>query len=154
MKENQKRKVLFVCDTGGHYSQMMVLKDLFSEYDSRLLTVSSTKTSNDIPVKYIKLNCNRNHRKADFLFTFIQCFLVWISFRPSVIISTGGGLAIPIFFWGKLFGSKLIYIETRARVYTKSITGKILYPLCNKIIVQWPEMQQLYKNAEYWGTLV
>jgi UDP-N-acetylglucosamine:LPS N-acetylglucosamine transferase len=154
MENKNKRKVLFVCDMGGHHSEMLGLKDIFKEYDSELLTTSNVNTSNDLPIKYIKLNCNRNHRKIGFLFAFIQCFLVWISFRPKVIISTGGGLAIPIFLWGKLFGSKLIYIETSAHVYTKSITGKILTPLCNKVIVQWPEMQQLYKNAEYWGTLV
>jgi UDP-N-acetylglucosamine:LPS N-acetylglucosamine transferase len=154
MKSTDRKKVLFVCDAGGHYSELMGLKELFSVYDSRLLTVSSTIINNDISINHIKLNCSRNHRKADFLFAFIQCFFVWISFRPKVIISTGAGLAIPVFLWGKLFGSKLIYIESNAQVYTKSITGKILHPLCNKVIVQWPEMQQLYKNAEYWGTLV
>jgi hypothetical protein len=58
-----------------------------------------------------------------------------------------------MFIWGKLFGSKLIYIESNARVYSKSHTGKIIEPICDKIIVQWPEMLQVYKNAEYWGTL-
>jgi beta-1,4-N-acetylglucosaminyltransferase len=75
-------------------------------------------------------------------------------FRPDVIISTGAFMAIPIFIYGKLFGSKLIYIEITARVYSKSQTGKFLEPICDKFIVQWPEMKTVYKSAEYWGTLI
>ena len=57
--------------------------------------------------------------------------------------------------WGKIHGAKTVFIETRARVYGKTITGKILTPIADKIIVQWPEMLKVYKGkAEYYGVLV
>jgi UDP-N-acetylglucosamine:LPS N-acetylglucosamine transferase len=89
----------------------------------------------------------------NYIVGFIQCLFVWASFKPHVIISTGSNIAVMMFIWGKLFGSKLIFIETRARVYSKSHTGRIVESLCDKIIVQWPEMLRVYKNSEYWGTL-
>jgi UDP-N-acetylglucosamine:LPS N-acetylglucosamine transferase len=149
-----KKSVLFVCDRGGHYSEMMALKELFKEYDSRLLTTLNTNIDKDASIEHIKIYCPKNYSLISFAITFIQCFFVWISFRPKIIISTGARMAVAMFLWGKLFGSKLIYIETRARVYSKSHTGKILEKICDKIIVQWPEMQDIYNNSEYWGTLI
>jgi UDP-N-acetylglucosamine:LPS N-acetylglucosamine transferase len=149
----KKKKVLFVCSSGGHYAEMIKLKDPFEEYDCRLLTVSTNKNTNDMPMKYSKIYFTKSHVFINYFLGFIQCFFIWLLFRPKIIISTGSNIAVAMFVWGKLFGSKLIYIESNARVYSKSHTGKIIESLCNKIIVQWPEMLQVYKNAEYWGTL-
>lgn len=52
-------------------------------------------------------------------------------------------------------GAKFVYIETRAKVYNKTISGKIVERFADKIIVQWPEMVEVYMGrAEYYGTLV
>jgi hypothetical protein len=48
---------------------------------------------------------------------------------------------------GKLFGSKIIYIETFANMYTKTVTGKLLYPIADLFIVQWDSMKKLYPNS-------
>ena len=39
-------RVLFVCNRGGHFSQMMALKPLFSEFDSMLVTEKTNISSN------------------------------------------------------------------------------------------------------------
>lgn len=55
----------------------------------------------------------------------------------------------------KLFGARLVFIESRARVYSRSKTGRILYPFCDTFIVQWPELLYVYGDkAEYFGTFV
>jgi hypothetical protein len=150
----KKKRVLFTCNKGGHYSEMIALKELFDKYDSKLLTDSTTNISDNISVDVIKMYCTKKYNKIGFVFGLIQSLFVWLSFRPEVIISTGSRVAVPVFFIGKLFGSKLIYIESNARVFTKSKSGKILEPICDKIIVQWPEMKEVYYNSDYWGTLV
>jgi len=151
-KAKKKKRVLFVCNKGGHYSEMLALRNLFEVYDTRLLV--NMKSDHCLSVKYIKMWFPANNSRIGVFLGFFQCFFVWASFRPQVIITTGAGLAVPIFLWGKLFGSKLIFIESRARIYSKSSAGKFLEPLCDKIVVQWPEMLNVYKKAEYWGVLV
>ena len=47
----------------------------------------------------------------------------------------------------KIFGSRVIYIETFANINTKTITGKLLYPVSDKFIVQWDSMKKLYPNS-------
>ena len=52
---------------------------------------------------------------------------------------------------GKLLGSKIIYIESFANITTKTITGKFLYPIADKFIVQWDSMKKLYPDAVVGG---
>ena len=40
-------------------------------------------------------------------------------------------------------------------MYSKTISGKLIGGISDKVIVQWPEMVDVYKGkAEYYGTLV
>ena len=52
---------------------------------------------------------------------------------------------------GKIFGSKIIYIESFANISTKTITGKLLYPIADKFIVQWDSMKKLYPDSVVGG---
>ena len=52
---------------------------------------------------------------------------------------------------GKIFGSKVIYIETFANVTTKTSTGKLIYKFADLFIVQWESMLEIYPNAVYGG---
>ncbi len=59
--------------------------------------------------------------------------------RPDVLLSTGGGVTVPLFLVGKLVGARLIYVESLTRVDGPSLTGKLVYPLVDRFFVQWPE---------------
>lgn len=164
--------VMFACNQGGHFSQMMALSELFGKYDSVLVTdnVRATKEMpalrniNSIVVmkgessrrKVVKKEENAN--RWSFLGVYIQMLFesrkIWKQYRPKVIVSTGSNIAVPLFLIGKLHGSKIIFIETRAKVYARSMTGILVRKLADQIFVQWPEMLNLYPEAKYCGTLV
>ena len=48
---------------------------------------------------------------------------------------------------GKIFGSRVIYIETFANIKTKTATGRLLYPFSDLFIVQWKSMKKLYPDS-------
>lgn len=52
---------------------------------------------------------------------------------------------------GKLFGSKIIYLETFANIKTKSLSGKLVYPIADLFLVQWESMLECYPKAVYVG---
>ena len=54
---------------------------------------------------------------------------------------------------GKIFGSKIIYIETLANSSTKTSTGRLVYLFADLFVVQWEEMLKLYPKAKYWGMI-
>ena len=73
--------------------------------------------------------------------------------RPDLIISSGAAVAVPFFYLGKLFGVKTIYIEVFDRIDKPTMTGKMVYPVTDRFIVQWEEMKQVYPKAINLGSL-
>lgn len=167
--------VMFACNQGGHFSQMMALKELFGKYDSVLVTdnvhASKEKTPalkeigaveyamgmaekrNELSKKSAKAK-SRLQGISGYIKLFMDCRKIWKKYRPAVCVTTGSNIAVGLFFYAKIKGSKLIFIETRAKVYSKTVTGKLIGGLADQIFVQWPEMKKIYPNAEYLGTLV
>lgn len=169
---SKNNTVMFAASVGGHYKEMMGLKDLFPKYDSILVTdnkaVANQPKINNIfrAVEFANAMSDRRERKAGnkekgtrwtaingYLKMFVQCIRIVHKYKPTVIISTGSYIAVPLFWWGKLYGSKLIFIESNAMVYSKTVTGKLVGWVSDKVIVQWPEMLKVYPKAEYWGVL-
>lgn len=73
--------------------------------------------------------------------------------RPDLIISSGAAVAVPFFYIGKLLGAKLIYIEVFDRIDQSTMTGKMVYPITDKFIVQWEEMKKVYPKAVNLGSI-
>src|SRR4030042_2652628 len=71
--------------------------------------------------------------------------LVFASEKPDILFSTGSEIAIPAFYIGKyLFGAKLVFIETIAKFYEPSNTGKWIYPIADLFIVPWESLLRAY----------
>ncbi len=73
--------------------------------------------------------------------------------KPDLIISSGAAVAVPFFYIGKMMGAKLIYIEVYDRVDQPTLSGKMIYPIADKFIVQWEEMKKIYPHAVNLGSI-
>jgi UDP-N-acetylglucosamine:LPS N-acetylglucosamine transferase len=71
--------------------------------------------------------------------------------KPDFVISTGAGVAVPFFWLGKLFGCKLVYMEVFDRINSPTLTGRLVYPMTDKFLIQWEEQKRFYPKGEYWG---
>jgi UDP-N-acetylglucosamine:LPS N-acetylglucosamine transferase len=74
--------------------------------------------------------------------------------RPDIIISAGAAPAIPFFYLGKIFGAKNVYIEVYDRIELATLTGKQIYPVTDKFILQWNEQREFYKKGIYIGGIM
>lgn len=151
------KKVVFIASTGGHLSELLELKPLFKKYDSYLITEKTKSTKGLVKkfknVKYLVYGTKKNIFTYFFKFSYniIKSLILYIKIRPKVIVSTGTHTAVPMCYIGKLFGSKIIFIETFANSKTKTVSGKLIYPIADTFIVQWEEMLKLYPKAIYGG---
>ncbi len=151
------KKVIFISSTGGHLSELLQLKPLFEKYDSYLIT-EKTKSTVGLKKKYKHVNYlvygTREHKFTylfKFAFNILKSFILYIKIRPKVIVTTGTHTAVPMCYIGKLFKSKIIFIETFANSKTKTESGKYVYKIADTFIVQWESMLELYPNAIYGG---
>ena len=154
----KKKKVLFISSTGGHLKELLQLKKIFGKYDSYLIT-EKTDSTKKLKDEYKKKMGYMVFGTKDHMLTYpfkllANCFIsvyYFIKIRPKYIVTTGTHTAGPICYLGKIFGSKIIYIETMANINRKTQTGRLIYPIADLFIVQWESMLKIYPKAIYGG---
>ena len=154
----KKKKVLFISSTGGHLKELLQLKKLFGKYDSYLKT-EKTDSTKKLKDEYKEKMGYMVFGTKDHMLTYpfkllANCFIsvyYFIKIRPKYIVTTGTHTAGPICYLGKIFGSKIIYIETMANINRKTQTGRLIYPIADLFIVQWESMLKIYPKAVYGG---
>ena len=156
MSKCKKKRVMFISSIGGHLTQMLQLKSIFEDYDYLLITEKSDVTINlkdKYKVKFFKY-CNKQNLIKYFFVNVINAFnsvFTFIKYRPQVIVTTGANTAVPLCYLGRLFGRKVIFIESFAKREGKTLAGKLVYPIATTFIVQWESMLKYYPKAKYFG---
>lgn len=157
MAEN--RKICFASSSGGHFEQLMCLKELMNKYPSFVVTenTSATRTDKDGDLNVYRLEII-NRKEKDFIKVLFHnakmSFDILKKERPDIIISTGVLAVVPLIFMGKfLFGAKVIFIESFAKNETPTLTGKIVSHIADRFMVQWPGLLSYYPKAVYKGGL-
>jgi beta-1,4-N-acetylglucosaminyltransferase len=97
----------------------------------------------------------------DCVLCFMGCLQAFIQEGiPDVVLCNGPGSAVLMILVAlgcKFIGvarTRTVYVESFARTRTLSLSGRILYPLVDRFIVQWPKVKERYLRAEYKGILV
>ncbi len=149
----KSKKIGLVCSHGGHFTELLQVREAFEGYPTFLLTYKEESTSNQEKTYYI-LNIGRS--PIGFFFGIIKIFFILLKESPSILFSTGSEIAIPCFYIGKfLFRTKLVYLECSAQVYQPSMTGRWLYPITDLFLVQWEPLLKRYgPKAKYVGGLI
>ena len=157
----KKKKVMFISSTGGHLDELLQLKKMFENYDYTIVT-EKTKSNLNLKDKYknkvhfLTYGTYTTKRKAiiypfKLLYNCFKSLFIYIKIRPKYIISTGSHTAGPMCCIGKIFGSKIIYIETFANSESRSKAGRLIYKFADLFIVQWESMLKLYPKATFGG---
>lgn len=154
MSKNKKRKICFAASSGGYYEQLLMLRPIMEKYDSFILTEKTLYNTEieDIETFYLK-QVNRKERSfiTRMIYNTYLSFKIYFKEKPNVVICTGVLAMIPMCLIVKMFGGKLIFIESFAKVTSPTLTGKLLYKFADKFYVQWEPMLKIYPKATYLG---
>jgi len=82
------------------------------------------------------------------------CMSIIIRHRPNVVISTGAAVGCITCFLGWLSGAKIIWLDSITNVERISLSGRLVRPIADLFLVQWPELAKKYNNVEYLGTVI
>ena len=141
-------KIALVGSSGGHFTHIYLLKKFWENEDRFWVTFDKTdaksilKEERFYPCYY---PTNRNVKNT--IKNTILAFKILRKEKPDLIISSGAAVAVPFFWLGKLFGAKTVYIEIFDRIDKPTLTGKLVYPVTDKFIVQWEELKKVYPKA-------
>ncbi|BCJ96739.1 UDP-N-acetylglucosamine--LPS N-acetylglucosamine transferase [Anaerocolumna cellulosilytica] len=147
-------KVCFVGSSGGHLMHLYMLKRFWADKE-RFWVTFDKEDARSLLGEEKMYSCyfpsNRNIKNL-IKNTFVAA-KVLKNEKPDVIISSGAAVAVPFFYIGKLLGAKLIYIEVFDRIDKSTLTGKLVYPITDKFIVQWEEQKTVYPKAINLGSI-
>ena len=102
---------------------------------------------------YYLLQVNRREKSfiVRMIWNVFRSLWIYLKENPDVVVCTGVLAMIPMCLLAKLFGKKLIYIESFAKVTSGTETGKLLYRFADEFYVQWEPMLEVYPKAVYLG---
>ena len=148
-------KVCLVCSTGGHLLELFRMRHgwegmerfwvTFDGPDSRYLLKEEQVITGYYPTNRNVWNLVRN--------TGLAIRTLWRE-KPGMIITTGAGIALPFAYIGWLMGIPTTYVESYTRISGFSLTGKLIYPIARHVLVQWPELAERYRKAEFGGQVI
>ena len=159
MGENKMKKICFTSSSGGHFNQLNILMNRYNEYEQVIITEKTSFVENELKYKnkYLFDVINRNEKLFFIKFAIytIKMLLIMIKEKPDIVISTGALLTVPVCYIGKILGAKVIFIESFAKVNTPTLSGRLVYKISDKFIVQWEDMLKCYNSdkVEYGGTI-
>ena len=153
-KKKRTLKICFAASSGGHFDQLMMLRPLMEQHDSFIVTEKTAYETNVEGIKtYYMIQVNREEINCllKLLVNTFKSLRLYFAEKPDVIICTGVLAMIPLCLICKLFGKKLVFIESFAKVTSPTRSGKLLYRFADQFYVQWPQMLEVYPNAIYVG---
>ena len=148
-------KLALVCYNGGHLFQLHILKEWWAKYQRFWVTFKKTDAISLLStekVYWAHAPATRNIKNL-IKNTFLALRVLGKE-KPDIIVSTGAAVAVPFFYLGKLMGAKLIFIEVYDRIYSPTLTGKLVYPITDVFLLQWKEQKKFYPKGYYLGPLL
>jgi UDP-N-acetylglucosamine:LPS N-acetylglucosamine transferase len=151
----KKKKVALVCSSGGHLTQLLILREFWGSRDRFWVTFDKVDAISQLAGERIYFCRHPTNRNVINLIR--NCFLairVLRTEKPDLILSTGAAIAIPFFYLAKFFGAKTAYLEVYDRIDSPTLTGKLVYPVADYFYVQWQDQQKFYPKAILVGELL
>jgi len=150
----RKQNILcVVCSAGGHLTEATIATASL-QYPKYFVTYKLPHIQETLKSQEVYFISNPHTYLYKYPKNFFQSIWLYLKKRPAFILSTGSGMAIATCLIGKIFGSKIIFVENGSRVNLPSSTGKLLYRFSDLFIVQWEPLLKYYPKAVYGGLLV
>jgi beta-1,4-N-acetylglucosaminyltransferase len=150
---DRPRRALLVCSPGGHLLQLLRMAPAWEGFETIWVTLPAADSDYLLRDERVLHGRGPTNRSLPALLSNLR--FAWRavrSERPDVILSTGAALAVPFFLAGKLFGARLVYVESLTRTTSLSLSGRLVRPLADAFFVQWPELAR--GKARFTGRLL
>ena len=147
--------LLLACSSGGHLLQLLALLPAFEDVDRGWVTFDKSDVRSLLGREQVVYAYGPTNRSVKNLIRNLG--LAWrvvSRVRPRVILSTGAGVAVPFAWVGRLFGARVIFVESLTRIDGPSMSCRLIAPVAERVYVQWPELAERYSRGVYRGAVV
>jgi UDP-N-acetylglucosamine:LPS N-acetylglucosamine transferase len=156
-----RAEVVLVTDRGGHLQNARMLFEQMQRRPDAVLTTPGPEVAS---LRAEKLQVG----VLPYLFSWWGKRRVWNPFRllvqtvvaaywvmrlrPRRVVSLGASDVVPFCYLARLAGARVFHVECMNQVVQPSVTGRLLYPICEVLYVQWEGLLACYgPRARYAG---
>ena len=148
-----KIDILLVSSCGGHLSELLAFKSIWSKYNCRYIINKRVKVSEAI--RKLVIFVTHSERDIYFFKNLYEAFQICLKFKPKIIFSTGAGIAVPFSLIGRFFfGCHIIFIESATCIKNPSLTARIMQFIAHDLYVQSSSLLHKLRNSKYVGSLL
>ncbi|MCU1353568.1 MAG: Oligosaccharide biosynthesis protein Alg14 like protein [Acidimicrobiales bacterium] len=149
------RHVLLVCSSGGHLAQLERLRPWWTQDDRTWVTFRKPDATSLLEgERTIWAHHPTTRNVRNLVRNLALAVRVMRRERPSVVVSSGAGVAVAYFVIARAMRIPTVYIEVYDRIDSATLTGRLCRPLASLFCVQWPEQARFYKGSVVIGPLL
>lgn len=147
--------LLLVASTGGHLAQLLMLRKWWAQFDRTWVTFDKADARSTLHGERIIFAHHPTTRSVSNAVRNLALAKRTLSdIHPSLVISTGAGVAAPFFYVAKTLNIPSIYIEVFDRIASVTLTGRMCRLVTTSFCVQWEDQLPLYPGSDYVGALL
>jgi UDP-N-acetylglucosamine transferase subunit ALG13 len=154
-------RICLAASGGGHVRQLLDLAPAWSPHDHFFLT-EDTAMGRSLPgrtyfVPHVALGQARLGAPLRMVGAALRNLIgsakVMLSERPDMVITTGAGSVFFTLMWARLFGARVMVIESFARFDGLSVFTRLAGPLAHHKVVQSPILESQWPGAAVFDPL-
>ncbi len=147
------QKICIVSSCGGHLTEVRCLLHAYADLDHFYVLNDKALLPADMENKtHFITHAERDWKQ---LINLWEAFWILRRERPTVILSTGAGPAVPFAILGRLlFRSRIVFVETITRINRPSLTARIMYRIAHDFFYQWRSLKAYFPHGKYGGPLL
>jgi UDP-N-acetylglucosamine:LPS N-acetylglucosamine transferase len=148
-----KKRLLAVASGGGHWIELLRLRQAFEGWDVAYVSMFENYTSAVPGARYYTVPDASRFDKLAFGKVMLKATGIMLRERPHAIVTTGSAPMLAFLLLGRLMGTKSLWIDSIAQAEELSSSGKLAKRLANQAIAQWPAVAEA-EGIDCWGAVL
>ncbi len=134
-------RILAVASGGGHWVQLLRVKNAFEGCDVTFVTVRESYRVQVPGQGFIAVNDATRWSKWSLVALAVRMFLIVARLRPDVVVSTGAAPGYFALRIGRWFGARTLWIDSIANVEEVSLSGRRIASHVDAALTQWKHLE-------------
>jgi beta-1,4-N-acetylglucosaminyltransferase len=151
-EQRQRADLLLVCSSGGHLLQLCALREAWEGLDRAWVSFDKSDVRSLLAGERVVHAYGPTNRDVGNLLRNVGLALRLVAeLRPRAVLTTGAGVAVPFAWVARLYGARIVYVESMTRIEGPSLSMRLIAPVASRLYVQWPELAPRVRRARFAG---
>lgn len=148
------KRVLLVASGGGHWVQLLRLREAWAGQDIAYVTVQEAYRSQVGDARFYAVVDATRWDRLRLLKMMMQVSWIVLRERPDVVVTTGAAPGVVALRVGKWLGAKTVWVDSIANVEAMSMSGLRVREFADLWLTQWPHLAQGEGAPQYLGAVL